>query len=262
MPDLFDVNIGGLGWHIATALVALAALFVACFAIMGYITFRDNSVPLDALEAEEAQLPALSSLQVLTGGISSAGQISSRASLRAPVVTAGGLSLRTETVSAPTLDGVVANAPVTAIIPQPGDTIFKELYVSCSAGLVQVSNRPGDNLQMQIGVTGNATLFAGNTVLLGQNDILSPGFRYPIFTDFGRSRMAAPDGATNTGALLTYGDGTNPVNGGALGVQSGGVIYATPANTGRNILITLTPVNTAMATGDVLDFTAVFQKIV
>ena len=50
MADLFDMNIGGLGWHIPTALVALAALFIACFAITGYISFRDGTIPSSAME--------------------------------------------------------------------------------------------------------------------------------------------------------------------------------------------------------------------
>ena len=50
MADLFDMNIGGLGWHIPTALVALTALIIACFAITGYISFRDNSIDPNALK--------------------------------------------------------------------------------------------------------------------------------------------------------------------------------------------------------------------
>jgi hypothetical protein len=49
MADLFDVSIGGVGWHFTSHLIALAALFIACFAIAGYITFRDDSVPDSAL---------------------------------------------------------------------------------------------------------------------------------------------------------------------------------------------------------------------
>jgi len=40
----------GVGWHLPTGLIALAALFIACFAISGYITFRDHSVPETALD--------------------------------------------------------------------------------------------------------------------------------------------------------------------------------------------------------------------
>jgi len=49
MADLFDVSIGGVGWHFTSHLIALAALFIACFAIAGYIHFRDDSVPDSAL---------------------------------------------------------------------------------------------------------------------------------------------------------------------------------------------------------------------
>ena len=50
MADLFDINVGGLGFHLTAHMIALAALFVACFAITGYITFRDESIPDSALE--------------------------------------------------------------------------------------------------------------------------------------------------------------------------------------------------------------------
>ena len=54
MADLFDMRIDGAGWHLTSHLIAIAALFVACFAITGYITFRDDSVPGDALKDQDA----------------------------------------------------------------------------------------------------------------------------------------------------------------------------------------------------------------
>ena len=48
--DLFDMKVGGLGFHITAHMIAIAALFVACFAITGYITFRDESIPDSALK--------------------------------------------------------------------------------------------------------------------------------------------------------------------------------------------------------------------
>lgn len=50
MADLFDIKVGGAGWHITSHLIALVALFVACFAITGYITFRDDSIGRAALK--------------------------------------------------------------------------------------------------------------------------------------------------------------------------------------------------------------------
>ena len=48
--DLIDFSDGGNGWHITSHIIAVIALFVACFAITGYITFRDHSVPGKALK--------------------------------------------------------------------------------------------------------------------------------------------------------------------------------------------------------------------
>lgn len=56
MVDLFDIKVGGAGWHITSHLIALVALFVACFAIAGYITFRDDSVPGKALKDHDVDV--------------------------------------------------------------------------------------------------------------------------------------------------------------------------------------------------------------
>jgi len=53
MADLFDLRVGGAGWHLTSHLIAIAALFVACFAITGYITFRDESIPVKALDKDQ-----------------------------------------------------------------------------------------------------------------------------------------------------------------------------------------------------------------
>lgn len=53
----FDVN-GPLGFHITGHLLALVGLIVACFAITGYITFRDRSVPYKALDIPDGSIPS------------------------------------------------------------------------------------------------------------------------------------------------------------------------------------------------------------
>jgi len=53
MADLFDYKVAGYGFHVTAHLLALAALFVACFAITGYITFRDESIPVKALDKDQ-----------------------------------------------------------------------------------------------------------------------------------------------------------------------------------------------------------------
>ena len=50
MADLFDMKVGGLGFHLTAHMIALAALFVACFAITGYISFRDGSISENKLD--------------------------------------------------------------------------------------------------------------------------------------------------------------------------------------------------------------------
>ena len=47
------------GLHITSHIVAIVALFVACFAITGYIAFRDTSIPDSALENELYLFPTI-----------------------------------------------------------------------------------------------------------------------------------------------------------------------------------------------------------
>ena len=51
--DLFDVNIGGAGFHFTSHLIALVALFIACFAVAGYVMFRNDSIPASALKDQD-----------------------------------------------------------------------------------------------------------------------------------------------------------------------------------------------------------------
>lgn len=48
MADLFDMNVAGYGFHLTGHMLSLIALIVACFAITGYISFRDDSIPVSA----------------------------------------------------------------------------------------------------------------------------------------------------------------------------------------------------------------------
>lgn len=57
--NLFDVNIGGAGFHVTSHLIALAALFIACFAIAGYISFRGDSIPGSSLKEDDINVASL-----------------------------------------------------------------------------------------------------------------------------------------------------------------------------------------------------------
>lgn len=67
--DLFDVSVGGAGFHFTSHLIALVALFIACFAIAGYVMFRNDSIPASALKDGDPDFGAIvaDSLQ-LSGG--------------------------------------------------------------------------------------------------------------------------------------------------------------------------------------------------
>jgi hypothetical protein len=78
MADMFDINIPGLGWHIPIALIALAALFIACFAVTGYISYRDDSIPTNALKDGNPDRDNFT----ITGGIELSGQHFSKGMIR------------------------------------------------------------------------------------------------------------------------------------------------------------------------------------
>jgi len=59
MADLFDMKVGGLGFHLTAHMIALIALFVACFAITGYISFRDKTIDGSALKSGTVSKTAL-----------------------------------------------------------------------------------------------------------------------------------------------------------------------------------------------------------
>lgn len=89
MADLFDVSVGGVGWHFTSHLIALAALFIACFAIAGYITFRDNSIPGDALKDQDVDVEDIdASTLTLSGNATVSGTINTPMGIIAPTLAA------------------------------------------------------------------------------------------------------------------------------------------------------------------------------
>ena len=59
MAGLFDMKVGGLGYHITAHMIAIVALCVACFAITGYISFRSETVEGSALKTGTVEGSAL-----------------------------------------------------------------------------------------------------------------------------------------------------------------------------------------------------------
>ena len=53
--DLFDISAGGHGFHISSHLIAVLALFLAIFAMAGYVHFRSDSIPDRALKNKDHQ---------------------------------------------------------------------------------------------------------------------------------------------------------------------------------------------------------------
>ena len=53
--DLFDISSGGHGFHISSHLIGVVALFIAIFALAGFIRYRSDSIPDRALKNKDHQ---------------------------------------------------------------------------------------------------------------------------------------------------------------------------------------------------------------
>lgn len=72
--DLFDVSVGGAGFHFTSHLIALVALFIACFAIAGYVMFRNDSIPASALKDGDPDFDDINATSLtLSGDLSVSG---------------------------------------------------------------------------------------------------------------------------------------------------------------------------------------------
>lgn len=99
MSSLFDVTVGGSGFHVTSHLISLVALFIACFAIAGYVSYRDNSIPGKALKDHDVDLEDIDSKTVRTGTLTVTGS----GSVAGDLEVTGRLSHRDQAKDFPTM---------------------------------------------------------------------------------------------------------------------------------------------------------------
>ena len=158
MADLFDMSVAGYGFHITGHLIALIALIVACFAITGYITFRDDSVPHSALEDDRVQKHETSGAagdfwtykDVVTLPVGSAAIAPGDVVASIPLVLASGAKI--QQIFATPISGLAANGTV------PG-----------AAGNDRFELHGGNAAFPAVGTASNGTLI-GQTAADGQNN--------------------------------------------------------------------------------------------
>ena len=161
MADLFDMRIGGAGWHLTSHLIALAALFVACFAITGYITFRDDSVPITALNDSQASDQDLSVDNVAANSLN----VSGASALAGTLTVDGAAQLKTVSVGT-ALTLAAGTAATTLTAAQSGQTILCDFGVASSA-LVLPTAVVGLNYTIVLDGAANGTFGTSGVIVAG-----------------------------------------------------------------------------------------------
>lgn len=86
---VLGVSPAGVGLHFTSHLIALVALFIACFAIAGYITYRDDSIPGSALKDHDQDFDDVEATTLSLSGNATIGGV-----LTAPNTSGVGDSLK------------------------------------------------------------------------------------------------------------------------------------------------------------------------
>jgi len=176
MADLFDMKVGGLGFHLTAHMIALAALFVACFAITGYITFRDNSIGGEAIKDNLAFAALTADSLALSGKAT------------------GKYLKHVDFVDVP-LNAVAATDNVVSFT-QPANSIITAVSVLCTAAPTILA---GD-----IGCEVGTTSSGGEIVALVPDDILDLGTTVVVGALYGAALVTVTDGAATHAAEASY----------------------------------------------------------
>ena len=146
--DLFDVNVGGAGFHVTAHLIALAALFIACFALAGYISFRDDSVPDSALksgaDSSDFLIATVSPDLTVNTHNKTIGTLPARAAVKSVTVVTETLSVGAATSTLDYSVGTVADA----------DRIAASDNIMTAGALVAPYTTIGDGLTPALATTG------------------------------------------------------------------------------------------------------------
>ena len=127
MDDIFNLTSGGLGWHLTAHLIAIAALLIACFAILGYIKFKDESIPGSALKDEGVDLSNIDADTLTLTGNATANSIASNVGALGMAGTYATTLTADATLTANTavaINVTAGNATFTLpSLPSKGDTV-------------------------------------------------------------------------------------------------------------------------------------------
>lgn len=149
--DLFDVSVGGAGFHFTSHLIALVALFIACFAIAGYVMFRNDSIPSSALKDGDPDFEDITATSLTLSGD----------------LTYGGITESTVSVNAiPTtvVDGTPGTLVTFPSITIPANSSLQELFIM-TTGTVNLDNATGEHMDVRVAITYGTSTDLAATVL-------------------------------------------------------------------------------------------------
>ena len=227
MADLFDMNMGGSGWHITSHLIAIIALFVACFAITGYIAYKDDTIPAGAIkdgfqfDDESITAASLKSLGALTvNGSTALGDGPGDTVSKYGSVTTS----QTQTIALPAL-APVGNYATGAFV-QPANTYISGFSMTTPVA-ISTGAGSGDALNYSIGnASGNGAFLATANLLGASSDTMTASTWNPLRE-----------------GIITNGDGLVTANTGAFALTTAGAARQLAQ---QNVFVTLAPFANAL----------------
>ena len=244
MADMFDFNVGGAGWHFTSHLVALAALIIACFAIAGHISFRDDSIPPKALEIDQSADDDLTVNDItMSGNLTIGGAL-----------THGGFTDTLVSVTTTPVAVAANTAAAYATFPAlsiPANCFVQEMYIE-TTGTVTLVQAAGANAEATLAITysGTANLAAQNLEVGVNGTNVTHSTTIPIRLVSGGNQQVVPGptgfmGGGNPVTLV----GTNVlVNN--IAAQTATVVLAVTATAGCSLTV---------AAGSSMKLVAVFR---
>ena len=220
--NLFDVSVGGAGFHFTSHLIALVALFIACFAIAGYVMFRNDSIPASALKDGDPDFEDINATSLTLSG---------------DLTVGGAFAANKQAFLSGTITIVNTANTATSILlgTQPANSFIKNIYLTPTSTLT-TAGALNDNLVFSLGTT------SAGIEIINEVAILDDGGA-PVTATSGFALPLVENGIVSTANTLNKYQGTNPATSEAVAF----VETTQTTTTARSLYATLEPEANALA---------------
>ena len=172
--DLFDVSMGGAGFHFTSHLIAIVALFIACFAIAGYISYRSDSIPSSALKDQDPDFDDIKATTLeLSGDLTVDGTVSKYGLAE---------TVETQTVTVP----ATATKNVSITVPaftQPANSYLTGLSFTTQNVLTCANAAGADIFDYRVGTSASGAELCALTEIIGRNESWTAGTTLTVLRD-------------------------------------------------------------------------------